>query len=112
MKFFYLTKNDNLGEILNQATHFDFKVIKILREDEVFEHDFEKCVLVIDIDEYKEHGFTLASKLSTMPDRKALIIGITTLDVDFTDSKFDFFFESFESVMNHFDEIVAKYEKI
>lgn len=112
MKIFYLTKNNNLGDLLGQSTEFQYQVIALKDEHELFDHDFEKCVLVIDLDTFMDHGFSLAVKLSNQPEKKALIIGVTTLEVDATDSKFDFFFDSIESVNKNFEAIVERYEEI
>ena len=112
MKIFYFTLKENVNDLLVNISKSSFSMTKINSEDELFEHDFEKCILIIDIDTLKDHGFTLATKLSMMPNRKAVIIGVTTLDVDSSESKFDFFFDSLESVKKNINKIVTAYEKI
>lgn len=112
MKIFIYSHNSNLNHYLDEITGHSFEVVDITSEEELFEHEFEKCILVIDIDSVKDHGFSLASKLASKPEKKYLIVGVTTLEVNSRDSKFDFFFNSFKELKECFETVVEKYEKI
>ena len=112
MKLFLMTKRVGLEKFLEAVTQNDFAVVKVSSEAELFKHDIEKCVLVIDIDSFKDHGFALATKLSNFPQRRSLIVGIASWDVDSADSGFDLFFDSFEAVKENLQMIMEEYEKL
>jgi len=87
-----------------------FEIIRVKNASDLYQYDDEKCVIMIDIDTLKDHGFVLASRLSINTKRKALIVGITTLDVDTQDSQFNIFFKSFKEVIEKFDLIIKEYD--
>lgn len=111
MNVFCLSKNEE-SEILSfLATREGVDTYLIDHDEEVEEHDVEKCIILIDIDTFKDHGFTLASRISAKDNKVALVVGVTTMVVDSTSSKFDFFFSSIESFIEKFDSILDKYEQ-
>ncbi|MCB9063051.1 MAG: hypothetical protein H6622_16125 [Halobacteriovoraceae bacterium] len=112
MKIFSISKSEQFGQMLKKVLKGKYQVESLENEAGLFEHDYDKCMLVIDIDTLQDHGFTLAAKLSAIPDRKALIVGITTFEVDSVDAKFDFFFSSLNSIDENLDLILERYEQI
>lgn len=109
MKLFVFSKKAELSQTFHHL-NLEFSEVDL-------DHDFSdledgKCLIIIDIDVLKEEGFKLASKLSSSADFKAVIIGVTKLDVDSRGSKFDFFLNSYEEVKEKFQEIVQRYEEI
>lgn len=112
VNIFVYSYNLELNHCLSDLVSEQSKIEKIANEEELFQHEFERCVLVIDVDSVRDHGFSLASKLATKADKLSIIVGVTTLDVDSRASKFDFFFSSFEELNSRFDEVVKMYEEI
>lgn len=112
MKIYIYSKNSNLDHALNEITHYQFEIVLLDSEEELFRHELEKGVLVIDIDSVGDHGFTLATKLAHRLERQALIVGVTTLQLDSSDSKFDFFFNSFRELKENFEEVMELFQTI
>ena len=74
-------------------------------EGEIFEHCRERCVIIIDINHLRDHGFSLASRIARVHKRECFIVGLCTLPVDYQNSYFDYFFTSLSSLKNHFYSI-------
>lgn len=112
MKTFVFSKTLKIEAILERIPSSHLELVHIEDEEKLLEHGSEKCLLIIDIDTVKDHGFVLASKMATDPNKRAVIIGVTTLDVNSVGAKFDFFFNRYEDISTHFEEIRCRYEEI
>lgn len=109
-KLYLYSGNTALEEFFEMTGQHHFEIIRVKNASDLYQYDDEKCVIMIDIDTLKDHGFVLASRLSINTKRKALIVGITTLDVDTQDSQFNIFFKSFKEVIEKFDLIIKEYD--
>ena len=110
MKIYIFSHDSILKQDLEKMTNHTFEIIDIESEEDMILCDIERCILIVDIDSVKDTGFSIASKMANRPDKTSLIIGVTTLDVDSTDSKFDFFFHSIEEFKMSFEEIIDHFK--
>ncbi len=112
MKIFVFSQGQKIEQQLSQLKLDNCRFIHVTSEDELFEHEAEKSILIVDIDSVKDYGFILASKIAGRSDKRCLLVGITTMDVDPRDTKFDFFLGSFNEIKNRFKEIVCRYDEM
>lgn len=94
-----------------QTLNIEIKKISDSNPDlETFQ--FESSIVIIDINSLKDMAFTLASKISILKSKPRLILGVTSADIDSRGSKFDFFFQDFNEIVERFDEVKNRYEQV